>query len=127
MVYTSLYNPSTHTQEAEAGVHGRQAILYHIASLNVANLNYKKEEKEGKKKGGREKREERKEGEVEAGGSGVRSQPLLYDSGLQSKTLSQTKASGSDPSRGKLGMAETGLPRAGLLGQWAFSSRFQGR
>lgn len=68
--------PCTHTQETEAEADDIQAILYLIASSEVANLNYKKEENEGEK-GGREKKEERKE--VEAGASGVQSQPQLYD------------------------------------------------
>lgn len=68
--------PSTHSRETEAETDDIQAILYLVASSDVANLNYKKEENEGEK-GGREKREERKE--VEAGESGVQSQPQLYD------------------------------------------------
>lgn len=74
-IYLSLY-PSTHSRETEAETDDIQAILYLVASSDVANLNYKKEENEGEK-GGREKREERKE--VEAGESGVQSQPQLYD------------------------------------------------
>lgn len=42
------------------------------------------------------------------------------------ETLSQTKAVGSDLRRGKLEMLETGLSRAGLLGQQAFYSLFKG-